>query len=67
MEVQKVMDLKILGSICFLEAVGTVGNIMGYRLGLGICLAGTSFLTVYTVYLAAIFIFVAMSQMKERG
>ena len=22
------MELKILGSICFLEAVGTVGNIM---------------------------------------
>lgn len=45
------MELKILGSICFLEAVGTVGNIMGYHLGAGICLAGTSLLTVYTVYL----------------
>ena len=38
------MELKILGSICFLEAVGTVGNIMGYHLGAGL-------LTVYTVYL----------------
>ena len=45
------MELKILGSICFLEAVGTVGNIMGYHLGAGICRAGTSLLTVYTVYL----------------
>ena len=45
------MELKILGSICFLEAGGTVGNIMGYHLGAGICLAGTSLLTVYTVYL----------------
>lgn len=43
------MELKILGSICFLEAVGTVGNIMGYHLGAGICLAGTSLLTVFAV------------------
>ena len=45
------MELKILGSICFLEAVGTVGNIMGYHLGVESAWRETSLLTVYTVYL----------------
>ena len=44
------MDLKILGGICFMEIVGTVGTAMGCSITAGASVVGTSLLTIYTIF-----------------
>lgn len=46
------MDLKILGGICFMEIVGTVGTAMGCSITAGASVVGTSLLTIYTIFWA---------------
>lgn len=45
------LKLKILGGICFMEIVGTVGTVMGYSIAVGASVVGTSLLTIYTINL----------------
>ena len=45
------LNLKILGGICFMEIVGTVGAAMGCGIEAGASVVGTSLLTIYTIFL----------------
>lgn len=45
------LNLKILGGICFVEIVGTVGTALGYSIAVGASVVGTSLLTIYTINL----------------